>query len=154
LSSGDYVFNLDIDNFICNAIDKIREMNYDSVRCEIIRKGTFGRIGCAKTIFKSAGGYDESFLPAGHHEQDFLARCGALGFSFRHLEPKTMPIPNEKEDTVKNMNLGISWEEMNKENQRKKRMNAIAKITNPNKRHRPGKFVRNFSEIIEMGEEF
>lgn len=154
LSSGDYVFNLDIDNFICDIGDQIKRVGYEGVFCEMWFLGVFGRIGCRKDMFKKVGGYDESFLPAGHHEIDFMNRCRLAGCNFQHIRPGLLAIKNDKEETTRNMQVQMSWSEMNEENERKTRRNAEEGVINPNNKHAKGTFLYNFEKIVELGEEF
>ena len=154
LSSGDYIFNLDIDNFIGDIVDQIRDRDYQGVCCNILQKGVFGRIGCPRDIFRKVGGYDESFMPAGHHEQDFMERCNTIGFNFHHAASEIDAIPNDKNDTVKNMDNKIPWILMNKINKQKKIINLRNNLINPNRSHARGKFLMNFNNIVELGKEF
>jgi len=139
LSSGGYVFNLDIDNFICDIGTQIRSLGHESVFCDVWFKGVFGRIGCRKDIFEKVGGYDESFLPAAHHEIDFMNRCRMVGCTFHDARPCFMAIKNEKIDTIKNMASDLSWDEMNQINQMKTAENTASGVNNPNARHAKGR---------------
>jgi len=150
LSSGDYFFNLDVDNFVSNSIENIKKYNPDGIWCNIFRKGVYGRIGCSKDVFKEVGGYDESFLPAGCHDTDFVKRCELLGYKFSHIDCELLPILNSKEETIKNMNSDLSWKEMNDKNKQKMNKNLSNKIFNPNKKFTNCKFLYNFSDVIEL----
>lgn len=154
LSSGDYVFNLDADNFLGSIVDKIIEKNYIGINCEVTGLGVFGRIGCDKSIFKKVGGYDESFLPAGHHEQDFFSRCRLVNYKFNHINYDELPIQNTKNDTIANTGFNLSWNKMNETNKLKKNNNIKNKIINPNLIHKKCKFMHNFKSMIELKEEF
>jgi glycosyltransferase involved in cell wall biosynthesis len=154
LSSGDYVFNLDIDNFVCDIDEQIRALNYEGVYCDICFKGVFGRIGCSKDIFKKVGGYDESFLPAAYHEYDFMDRCKRAGYNFHHVKPGFMPIGNDKKETTKHMPEGMSWGMMNQCNKQKAAENAAAGVINPNKTYTKARFLHNFREEVSLGNEF
>lgn len=154
LSSGDYIFNLDADNFLGSIIDKIIQYQYIPIFCNKFRLGVYGRIGCDKEIIKKTGGYDESFLPAGHHEQDFIARCNLINYNFTHVDCDEIPLQNTKEDTIKNTNLNIPWGFMNKINTIKKNTNIANNIVNPNKKHMQANFIHNFDKIIQLSENF
>lgn len=154
LSSGEYIFNLDADNFLGSVIDKIIEYKYIPIYCNKFRLGVYGRIGCNKEIIKETGGYDESFLPAGHHEQDFMARCNLIDYNFTHVDFDEVPLQNTKQDTVTNTNLDVSWAFMNKMNTFKKNTNITNKIINPNKNHTKCNFIYNFDTIIKLSENF
>jgi hypothetical protein len=154
LSSGEYIFNLDADNFLGSIIDKIIEYNYIPIYCNKFNLGVYGRIGCENKILKEVGGYDESFLPAGHHEQDFMARCNLINHSFTHIDFDEMPLQNTKQDTVMNTNANISWQSMNQINTFKKNANIENKIINPNKNHTECNFIHNFNTIIRLSKIF
>ena len=154
LSDGDYIFSLDADNFLGSIIDKIIEMNYCGVFCDVYRLGVYGRIGCSKNILRQTGGYDESFLPAGHHEQDFMSRCELLGYRFTHVDFECLPIQNDKNDTVKNMSNSMSWSKMNEINLEKKTYNLLNGIVNPNKFHKKCNFTLNFGTSIKLETNF
>jgi hypothetical protein len=154
LSSGDYIFNLDADNFLGSIIDKIIEYNYIPIYCNKFSLGVYGRIGCENQILKEVGGYDESFLPAGHHEQDFMARCNLINHNFTHIDFDEMPLQNTKQDTIINTKINISWQSMNQINTFKKNTNIANKIINPNKNHTKCSFIHNFDAIIKLSEKF
>lgn len=144
LSDGDYVFNLDIDNYLDSAIDSIISNNFTGIYCNIFRKGIFGRIGCSRSIFKQIKGYDESFYPAGYHEPDFMNRCNLLDYFFTHIDCKTPPVLNSKVDTVKNTNSDKTWEEMVIAN--KETSGDVSRIVNDS--FQECKFLYNFQEEI------
>lgn len=154
LSSGDYVFNLDIDNFVDDIEEQIRANNYGGVCCNTFRMGVFGRIGCPKRDFISIGGYDESLLPAAQHEQDLMARGRLAGVDFKNIGHKSKPIQNTKEETTKNMKGLPPWEEMNNINTIKSKQNQANKVVNPNKTHRKGLFIHNFERTVALGSSF
>jgi hypothetical protein len=154
LSSGEYIFNLDADNFLGSVIDKIIEYKYIPIYCNKFRLGVYGRIGCDKEIIKETGGYDESFLPAGHHEQDFMARCNLIHHNFTHVDFDELPLQNTKEDTISNINTNISWGLMNEINTVKTNTNIVNKIVNPNKNYTQCDFIHNFNRITRLSESF
>jgi glycosyltransferase involved in cell wall biosynthesis len=154
LCSGDYVFNLDIDNFVCDVDERIRALNYEGVYCDVCFKGVFGRIGCNRDVFRKVGGYDESFLPAAYHEYDFMERCKRVGCTFHHVKPVFMPIRNDKTDTTKYMPEGMSWDMMNEHNKKKAAENAAEGVINPNKTHAKARFLHNFENEVLLGANF
>jgi hypothetical protein len=154
LSSGEYIFNLDADNFLGSVVDKIIEHKYAPIYCNKFRLGVYGRIGCNTAIIEETGGYDESFLPAGHHEQDFISRCNLIHHNFTHVDFDEMPLQNTKKDTIMNINTNISWGLMNKINTLKKNTNITNKIVNPNKNYTQCNFIHNFNKITRLSENF
>lgn len=154
LSSGDYVFNLDADNYINNIDKDIVNHNYIPIYCNKFLVGVFGRIGCKKDLFKAVGGYDESFYPAGYHENDFFNRCKLLGHNFKHIECDRLPLQNTKEETTKNTNLMLSWQAMQNLNKAKGKFNQQNKIINPNLSFTECTFICNFNNTIQLGKNF
>lgn len=154
LSSGDYLFNLDIDNYIGNTTDKVIDLGFGGVCCEIFKIGVYGRIGCSSEIFKKVGGYDESFLPAGKHDMDFMKRCNLLNYKFQHISCDINPILNSKKDTVINSNSNMNWETMNILNGKKMLHNLQHQIYHPNQKFTRCDFEYNFTATVKLSEEF
>jgi predicted glycosyltransferase involved in capsule biosynthesis len=155
LSSGDYLFNLDADNFIGDMSSRIRLHGRDEgVCCDVFKIGAYGRIGCARKIFEFVGGYDESFLPAAKHDVDLKARCGIIGYNFINVLPDIHPIPNTKIDTVWNFDSNLSWAQMLAGNTAKMQQNLAARNYRPNTNMTPGEFVHNFEHTVRLTEEF
>jgi hypothetical protein len=152
LSNGYFLFNLDIDNYLDDIIDIILSLdNTVGIRCNTIKQGVYGRIGCHSDRLKIIGGYDESFLPAGGHENDLIRRLYNIGYGLNHIECKKMPIQNSKEETVKNfIDNHLSWQEMNKINFYKTQNNSNNKIINPNNNFTKASFIHNFKNKIEL----
>lgn len=154
LSSGRYIFNLDIDNYIGNASHQITDLGLNmGVCCNVFKKGIYGRIGCSKKIFNKVGGYDESFLPAGKHDMDFMARCEILDYKFKHIKCSIPPVLNSKIDTVINSNSEIDWDTMNFLNGKKMNYNITNGIYSPNKKFTSCTFEYNFTKKITLSEE-
>jgi hypothetical protein len=156
LSNGYFLFNLDIDNYLDDIIDIILSLNDTvGIRCNTMHKGVYGRLGCHSDSLKTVGGYDESFLPAGGHENDLIKRLSNIGYGLNHIECKKMPIPNSKEETVKNF-IGnhLSWKEMNKVNFYKTKHNLYNKIINPNIKFTRASFIHNFKNKIELSNSY
>lgn len=83
LARGNYLFNLDADNFVTSAdisvIKHVAEMGLPAHQWSgVLADGSFGRIGVSAELFKTVGGYDETFLPMGHQDIDFLNRLVAM----------------------------------------------------------------------------
>ena len=96
LSDGDYLFNLDADNFvIADDIQMIRYSEPIGAPCHqfsgSFRDGSFGRIGLSRALFFKMGGYDESMLPMAGQDYDLLRRLVALGQTPRRLSPPKKP---------------------------------------------------------------
>jgi glycosyltransferase involved in cell wall biosynthesis len=154
LSRGDYVFNLDADNFISNAISSIVLNKYAPIYCNKYLKGVYGRIGCDKKIFVETSGYDESFYPAGYHEADFIERCKLIGYNFIDVNCHKYPLQNSKEDTVQNFDNDVSWKDMNLLNKKKSEENLVNKIVRPNTEFTKCSFLYNFQKQVILGAKF
>lgn len=156
LSNGYFLFNLDIDNYIDDAIDNILSLNnIMGIRCLTTNKGVYGRLGCHSSKIKSVGGYDESFLPAGGHENDLISRLNLTGYEFKNIECKKYPIQNSKQETIKNFtNIGLTWEQMNTINHNKKIHNINNKIIYPNIKFTKASFIHNFKNKIQLSDEY
>ena len=92
LSVGDYLFNLDADNFITASDLQLIEAAAASNRpCHQWSgqwpDGSYGRIGLPRTLFLQLGGYDEAMLPMGWQDIDLLNRLAAFGQQVTQLRP-------------------------------------------------------------------
>ena len=152
-STGDYVFNLDCDNYLDDIIDEIDSTD-QGIHCHEYLKGTHGIIGMSKEIFLKIGGYDENFYPAGVHDNDIMLRANYLNYKFKSIPSITSPVSNTKVDTVKYFN-DIDWETMVKYNEIIMRYNEKKKILNPNNDiFTPCSFIYNLKDAIEKTNEF
>jgi glycosyltransferase involved in cell wall biosynthesis len=152
-SSGDYVFNLDCDNYLDNILNEIKSTD-QGVHCHEYLKGTHGRIGMSKEIFVKIGGYDENFFPAGVHDNDIMLRANYLDYKFKSIPSVTAPISNTKKDTVKDFE-GIDWETMVKYNEVIMRYNEKKKLLNPNNDiFTSCSFIYNLKDPIKKTNEF
>jgi glycosyltransferase involved in cell wall biosynthesis len=154
LSTGDYVFNLDADNYLESAIEIIQTNNYSGIHYNTTNKGIFGRIGCARTAFKQVGGYDESFYPAGHHEQDLINRLSLINYELLKIKLVPNSIRNSKKSTTLNMISDLTWRQMNYQNKLHTKCNLNDKICNPNIRHVQCSFLYNFKDMINLNQKF
>jgi hypothetical protein len=156
LSNGYFLFNLDIDNYLDDIIDTILLLDdMTGIRCTTKLKGVYGRLGCLSDKLKTIGGYDESFLPAGGHENDLINRLSNIGYNLKHIECKKLPIQNSKEETIKNfVKNNFTWEEMNNINSYKTQNNKHNKIINPNKNFTKACFIHNFQNKIQLSDEY
>jgi predicted glycosyltransferase involved in capsule biosynthesis len=153
LSSGDYIFNLDIDNYIGDATSQIKEAQFGGLCCKVFKKGIYGRIGCSREIFYRVGGYDESFLPAGKQDTDLMKRCELLCYTFKHIDCRDSPILNSKIETTINMDTSLDWKTMNFLNDKKMRYNLDNNIFCPNKKFTSCQFEYNFTKIVKLSED-
>lgn len=92
LGGGEYLFNLDADNFVsADEIQMIRGLEPIGAPCHqfsgSFRDGSFGRIGLSRALFFKLGGYDETMLPMGAQDFDLLRRLSALGQTPQKLAP-------------------------------------------------------------------
>lgn len=158
LSSGDFILNLDCDNFLDNIIEKIKETNTNiGVFCNEYLKGTYGRIGVHRDIYIKVGGYDEYFFPAAVHDNDLILRCQSIGYEFLDVPSKKPSISNLKEDTIININNNqkITWEEMKEYNIIIMNYNAKKRVINSNNNiFTPCSLVLNFKDTIQKTHEF
>jgi glycosyltransferase involved in cell wall biosynthesis len=153
-SSGDYVFNLDCDNYLDNIVDEIRSSD-QGVHCHEYLKGTHGRIGMSKEIFVKIGGYDENFFPAGVHDNDIILRANYLDYKFKSIPSITPPVSNSKKDTIKDFGEGMDWETMVKYNEIIMKYNEKKKLLNPNNNiFTPCSFIYNLKDTVEKTNEF
>jgi glycosyltransferase involved in cell wall biosynthesis len=152
LSSGDYIFNLDIDNYIGDATSQIKEAGFGGLCCNILKRGIYGRIGCSREIFYKVGGYDESFLPAGKQDTDLMERCKSLNYTFKHVLCSMSPVLNSKLETTINMDTDLDWQTMNLLNDKKMRHNLDNNIFCPNVKFTSCEFEYNFTKIIKLYE--
>lgn len=101
LARGDYLFNLDGDNFIMpEDLALIRAARTDGIGCRqgtgALNDGTPGRIGAPRDVFDRIGGYDEGLLGMLVQDLDYIIRAEATGAQFRRLGPPAqMPIQND-----------------------------------------------------------
>jgi hypothetical protein len=120
------------------------------------KQGCYGRIGCGREIFKSAGGYDEGLLPVSSHDLDFIIRCERY-FNYKFMEHNNhmIPITNSKEDTIKYIkNYNINWDSIVLENSKRIRHNIINEIACPNIIFTKCCFVHNFNNLVNLDSGF
>lgn len=144
MSSGKIVTNLDCDNFIgyrggLHILKFFEKMGKNLLLHQwsgTPRDGTYGRISCSKQNFLFLGGYDESFLPMGYQDHDFIMRYvmyfrNKNYFSYQYfssIKPflkYCQAIKNDKLASLENTNYRdkISWSTMNDINKRKSKNN-------------------------------
>jgi hypothetical protein len=127
LGRGELLVNLDADNnnhgmrrvisrYLSNEEDVILQMD-EGKRGDPLR-GTFGRICIPRYWFYRLGGYDESFAPIGHQDQDLIWRGKALGL--QHVCSRTGgpgPIRNTMVEKASHTG-GRSWHAMWRANEK------------------------------------
>jgi len=106
LARGDYLFNLDADNWITGTdIDQIEREAALGNPCHQFSgatlDGSYGRIGVSRALFHDIGGYDESFLPMSGQDRDFLRRIRFHRGAAIELPPSSrQAIPNSCEEKL------------------------------------------------------
>jgi hypothetical protein len=156
-SNYDFLFNLDADNYIDNAIDNIigLDNNFFGIKCSTKKVGVYGRLGIHSHALKIVGGYDETFLPAAGHENDLMSRLNLIGYNLKDYTCHKLPIQNSKYDTIKHTNHNnLTWQEMNKINFYKRKNNSYNKIINPNVKFTRASFIHNFKNKIELSNNY
>lgn len=111
ISSGNYLFNLDADNFVSGFdIEHICQAATVKLPCwqysKILDDGSYGRIGIPREIFFNLGGYDEGMLAMGGQDFDLMHRFSALNIKVLHLPPPAIPaIDNTISQKVAEVNI-------------------------------------------------
>jgi hypothetical protein len=158
LASGDYVMNLDADNFLdIDGISKILRGFYQYPHALI--QGYGGLIGLKKSHFLSIGGYDEDFLGWGHEDNDIIMRARAWGLTHLQSDCLRGRIEHGDEERVENFDPALSEafeakdpigirKEMNDRNWRMRMLKAHAGGIRANENRMIGKarVTKNFSE--------
>jgi hypothetical protein len=120
LASGEFLFNLDGDNFLSESMINFIENSFKEEPGSVVhlvdkkQPGSFGRIGMHRNNFFYLGGYDESLMPRNHQDTDIINRCILLGLNYKSSkESYKCPIPNntinnaadEEQNTVINKRI-------------------------------------------------
>lgn len=104
---GDYLFNLDIDNFIGNSYSQIISLKPNKsfmVAPSLVNRvsdGSGGRIAVPRSIFHQMGGYDLDLDSMGYDDINFQERLLANSFLQKVERDIIPPIKNTKEDSTK-----------------------------------------------------
>jgi len=153
-AAGEFVVNLDADNFIGDTIARYRkfwEDNPDTVIhgfCGDKRDGTYGRIGMAKCYFLALGGYDEELLSGGVEDDDLLGRAKAWGLDYLGLAQKGMPVMrNLVADTVQYTATPGSYKNLLKLNFARTKESIRTSRLVVNRERKPRSVVINFSTV-------
>jgi hypothetical protein len=133
LARGQFLVNLDCDNFIGDAIGTIQTYLDQGIKLLHLwsgqyHDGTFGRIGMLSELFLELGGYDESFHPMGFQDGDLLRRAAAHGIPIIHVPCAShLAIPNTKEESIRHCSVeGYTWRDYDRLNRQKSQANLVA----------------------------
>lgn len=113
VSTGDYVINLDGDNFIDGNIESARKLWSDNPNLVIQwynghgTDGTFGRIGMSRAIFNKLGGYDEGLPPLSGQDKDIIERARVAGYEVARVSGVSCAIKNPRDLT----RVGPDWKD-------------------------------------------
>lgn len=102
-ATGEYVFNLDIDNFIGNSYEQIislQENEYIWAVNQSPNSGLEGRLGMKRSVFEQLRGYDLDLVGAGYDDINLATRLKKQGFKLC-VETKVIPaVKNSATDTI------------------------------------------------------
>jgi glycosyltransferase involved in cell wall biosynthesis len=155
LATGDYVINLDGDNFIDATIAPLREEWTKQPDAVIwlwsgrYYDGTYGRIGLPKDVFIRIGGYDETFLPMGIQDRDLIMRANIMGSPLVHLHyVGARALVNSISEKEKFLGMSESYSQMNRLNAARSMANISSGKLVANEDRSPVKLTLNFSDEI------
>jgi hypothetical protein len=156
-ATGDFVVNLDADNFIGDTISTFRGVwleHSDAVIqgfCGDYTDGTYGRIGMAKRHFLSLGGYDEETLPVGHQDRDLIKRATAFGLRFHRLQQSGIAaIKNNSYEKMRYAGSKYSYGQMAKKNSARLEESIRNGRLVANRDRKPVKVFLNFAVDLEL----
>lgn len=155
-SNGDYLFNLDADNFIRDLIPRLREIlkidtDIVSHAYDNIDRGGFGRIGISRNIFNKLGGYDEDMSGVWGEDTDLIFRCLSNSLKFAHIiqHNKVLTVPNTREDTTKHTkDINLTCIDQYERNKLISNIKMDKGIIIRNNNRKRVKLLKNFSEIV------
>lgn len=135
-STGDFLFNLDADNYISNShiqIEKLTPNQYLWVK-HVIDNGTCGRIGVPRVIFEEQRGYDLALVGAGYEDLDFINRLNKMQYQQVKEKTITLPIQNTRADTLVNIATTLVAADIYEENYYRSQANSLNRnyVVNPN----------------------
>mgnify|MGYP000064127746 CR=1 FL=1 len=119
LADGDYLFNLDADNFISAdllAVIKRNQSNAIHNWYGTFNDGTYGRIGMPKSWYQAVQGYPSYMTGAGAHDFILLQNLAIMGPVTNYRTIKKMPLLNDKQATIANLNADQDWNALNEAN--------------------------------------
>ncbi|MBL0741381.1 glycosyltransferase family A protein [Chryseolinea lacunae] len=133
---GEFLVNLDGDNLIgangsAFVLDQFLQHGEKLLLHQFdgdYQAGSYGRIGMHNKYFRHIGGYDEALEPMGHEDMDLINRLAEFGLMYRRFPDAQYiaAIKNTKEDSIKNCDSRLSWEEMEFRNSRRSCTNLLA----------------------------
>lgn len=170
-ATGEFLVNLDADNFIGDTIvawrarwaadydtlihgfvpenDKGRVGERDGLPAE--GNGTGGRIGLPRRHFVALGGYDEEMLPMSQQDVDLIDRARAMGLAVARLpQPGRASICNSFEDKLRDTGLSYDWAEMRRRNLERRRENLRKGRLRVNTGRVPVRVLVNFAREAEI----
>ncbi|MER6031062.1 glycosyltransferase family A protein [Streptomyces sp. NPDC001851] len=170
-ATGEFLVNLDGDNFIGDTIQTWRAL-WTACHDTLIHgfcaetdafcvgardgkpadgNGTYGRIGLPRSHFIALGGYDEEMPPASQEDVDFIDRARARGINIvRSPQSGRAAICNSIEERLQYCGSRLAWQDMRKIAEQRRRENLeLGRIT-VNRGRSPVKVLLNFTEEIEL----
>jgi hypothetical protein len=133
LGNGDYLVNLDADNYLGPKFRDWVQSLQGAVGhswSQDWHDGTYGRVAIPRQAFYSVGGYDEKLLPCGFQDTDILQRLSHSGWPLRISYDSQVyggSIPNPREDTMKYVDPSMTFDEYNSRNHQTTLRNLAAK---------------------------
>lgn len=170
-ATGEFLVNLDADNFIGDTIQEWRGLwaksyntlihgfcaESDSFRvgsrdgAPADGNGTSGRIGLPRIHFVTLGGYDEQMLPVSQQDVDLIDRARAYGITVVRTTQLGIPaICNSIQEKTKYCGGDLSWQEMRRLNMLRRQENLKHGRLTVNRDRSPTKVLLNFSEEIDI----
>lgn len=122
LGTGDYLVNLDADNFLGPEFRAwVAELGGRVGHCwsQNWSDGTYGRIAIPRQAFHDIGGYDEALHPCGFQDTDLLQRLSHSGLELAtSYDPRVYggAVPNSREDTMRYVDQSMTFDEYNSRN--------------------------------------
>lgn len=125
-STGEWLFNLDADNYISNSYGQIKTLAPDQYIWvkNTVDNGTCGRIGLSRKMFEKHRGYDLTLEGAGYDDIDFVNRLKKAGYSQIMEKSITLPIQNTRADTLRNIANPLAAIDIYRENYYKSLLNS------------------------------
>jgi len=133
LGTGDYLVNLDADNFLGKGFrDWLHTLKGNIGHCWSGNwfDGTYGRISMPRRAFIAVNGYDESLEPCGYQDTDIMHRMAHTGLHITTVYDQSIyggSIPNPREDTMKYVDPAETFTEYNARNYQTTLRNLAAK---------------------------
>lgn len=96
LATGEILFNLDADNFICNAFYHLRSLKENEILKNISSDdGREGRIGLYRRLYERTTGYQGE---TSNHDGSLILQCvkSMPGVKVKLVDVKTIPISNSQ----------------------------------------------------------